>query len=145
MELCSKTLEDFLNDEGKSYSDPRDKTAFARRLDIAFQIVRGLRVLHETHRLIHRDLSLTNIFLASDGTAKIGDLGFAAECKELSRECSLLEDPEGEIHRPVSLHDLKRFDEAEHLLHEEKEEVQEFAKLFLAPEQVIHNIFSQKV
>ncbi|OQS04694.1 kinase [Thraustotheca clavata] len=40
------------------------------------QIAEGVYYIHQ-HRLAHRDLSLENIFVSSDGTLKIGDFGLA--------------------------------------------------------------------
>ena len=40
---------------------------------IFIQMVRGLKALHEL-KILHRDLKSANIFLFSNGTAKLGDL-----------------------------------------------------------------------
>ena len=40
---------------------------------IFIQMTRGLKALHDL-RILHRDLKSANIFLFSDGSAKIGDL-----------------------------------------------------------------------
>ena len=47
---------------------------------IFIQIVKGLKSLHDLN-IIHRDIKSSNIFLFSDGTAKLGDLNV---CKILS-------------------------------------------------------------
>ncbi len=40
---------------------------------IFIQMVRGLKALHEL-KILHRDLKSANIFLFTDGTAKLGDM-----------------------------------------------------------------------
>ena len=44
--------------------------------NITYQILLGLRFLHKLNK-IHRDIKPGNILIATDGTAKIGDLGIA--------------------------------------------------------------------
>ncbi|MGI8926622.1 MAG: protein kinase domain-containing protein, partial [Tepidiformaceae bacterium] len=50
--------------------------AVARTLAIAKDVCRGLAFIHE-RGVVHRDLKPANVFIASDGTAKIGDFGLA--------------------------------------------------------------------
>lgn len=45
---------------------------------IALEILRGLRVLHNHHR-IHRDLKSDNILISTEGDVKLGDFGYAAQ------------------------------------------------------------------
>ena len=45
-------------------------------IDLAAQICRGLEFAH-SKSIVHRDLKPGNVWLASDGTAKIGDFGLA--------------------------------------------------------------------
>ena len=40
---------------------------------IFIQMVRGLKALHDL-KILHRDLKSANIFLFTDGTAKLGDM-----------------------------------------------------------------------
>jgi serine/threonine protein kinase len=47
-------------------------------IDIVVQVCHGLHYVHE-HGLIHRDIKPDNILLASDGVAKITDLGLVKE------------------------------------------------------------------
>ena len=49
---------------------------------IFIQLVKGLKSLHDLN-IIHRDIKSSNIFLFSDGTAKLGDLNV---CKILSED-----------------------------------------------------------
>ncbi|BAL87987.1 putative serine/threonine protein kinase [Actinoplanes missouriensis 431] len=53
-----------------------NRQRWARLLDLAVQIVWGLRHAHAAG-LIHQDLKPANILLAADGTAKITDFGLA--------------------------------------------------------------------
>ncbi len=47
-----------------------------RTLSLAMDVCRGLQAAHGDN-VVHRDLSLGNVWLAEDGTAKIGDFGLA--------------------------------------------------------------------
>ncbi|MCH7953831.1 MAG: protein kinase, partial [Chloroflexi bacterium] len=47
-----------------------------RTLRLAMDVCRGLEAAHGDN-IVHRDLSLGNVWLAEDGTAKIGDFGLA--------------------------------------------------------------------
>ena len=49
---------------------------------IFVQLVKGLKSLHDLN-IVHRDIKSSNIFLFSDGTAKLGDLNV---CKILSKD-----------------------------------------------------------
>ena len=46
-------------------------------VDLSMQVCRGLEFAHSKD-IVHRDLKPGNIWLTSDGTAKIGDFGLAA-------------------------------------------------------------------
>ena len=52
---------------------------------IFLQLIKGLKSLHDLN-IVHRDIKSSNIFLFSDGTAKLGDLNV---CKILSTENNL--------------------------------------------------------
>jgi class 3 adenylate cyclase len=52
-----------------------------RTLEIAKGVCRGLDHAH-THNVIHRDLKPGNVWLAGDGTAKIGDFGLAVALEQ---------------------------------------------------------------
>lgn len=41
------------------------------------QVVRGLRYLHESAKVIHRDIKLENVLVDEAGMCRIGDFGFA--------------------------------------------------------------------
>lgn len=81
MELCKETLEKHLNDLNIKYPDLCDQNGYLKRLKIADQIVQALHVIHIKHKLIHRDLSLKNIFIGKDRLVKIGDFGLATKCQ----------------------------------------------------------------
>ena len=48
---------------------------------IFIQIVRGLKSLHDV-QIFHRDLKSANIFLSTDGTAKLGDMNVSKLAKK---------------------------------------------------------------
>ncbi len=83
MELCKQTLEDYIEELNSEYPDLRDRAGFGERLNIAYQILEALRTIHQEHKLIHRDLSLRNIFIGNDSVVKIGDFGLATKCQHL--------------------------------------------------------------
>ena len=142
MECCYKTLEEFLDESCVPYLDSQ---SFLTRLGIAYQIIRGIHVLHNIHKLIHRNLSLRSIHVCNDQTVKIGDLGLASECKEILREEAPARFSLGAFPRPVSLQDLPKRHESVRL-HAEKEEIFEnHSRIYMSPEQGLKGIYNQKV
>ena len=59
----------------------RGTVATEQALEIASGVARGLAFAHEQN-VIHRDLKPGNVWLASDGVAKIGDFGLAVSLDE---------------------------------------------------------------
>jgi alpha-tubulin suppressor-like RCC1 family protein len=84
MELCDKTLDDFMNEIHKEFLRPDDKIlspiGYYLASDIFIEILRGVLCLHE-HNIIHRDLNLVNILLKlernGDILVKIADFGLS--------------------------------------------------------------------
>jgi len=80
MEATERTLEDFLNE---NLCTSLTEAQFQKRMQMGYQIIRGMSVLHESYKLIHRNLSLNSIHITSDGTLKIGELGLVAKSSEV--------------------------------------------------------------
>jgi serine/threonine protein kinase len=79
MELCKETLEDYVDKR----TFPLIEEEFNKSLDIARQLIEGIRIIHTEYKVIHRDLSLRNIFIGKDNKIKIGDFGLATKCHNL--------------------------------------------------------------
>ena len=62
--------------EGVIEKAPEQRMPLQRALKIAIETCRGLEFAHGK-RIVHRDLKPGNVWLAEDGTAKIGDFGLA--------------------------------------------------------------------
>jgi eukaryotic-like serine/threonine-protein kinase len=56
--------------------DVRGKFTFMEAVDIMYQLSSAVMYAH-AHGVIHRDIKPQNIFLAADGTIKLGDFGIA--------------------------------------------------------------------
>ena len=86
MELCERTLEDYITSQNHLHFSHADsatlpllsKDEFKERLRIAYEIMQGLLSVHAKHGLIHRDLTPRNIFFCKNGTVKIGDFRIIA-------------------------------------------------------------------
>ena len=78
MELCSKSLRDWLNKRNKATSKVKNRFELYSWFK---QICEGLKYLHgiEGQGIIHRDLKPENILLTKSNTIKIGDLGLATD------------------------------------------------------------------
>ena len=70
--LKGQTVEHFIHAEASA----KRPVQVLRLLDLATQVLRGLEAAHG-HGIIHRDIKPGNIFLTSDGHAKILDFGVA--------------------------------------------------------------------
>jgi len=79
MELCKNTLDEYLGTLNNEYPDIKNKAGYLVRHDVASQIIQALSVIHQDHKLIHRDLSLRNVFIGNDSIIKIGDFGLATK------------------------------------------------------------------
>lgn len=80
MELCAETLEDYLDARARSSLSAED---YQERMHIATQLIQAIHTIHCDHKLIHRDLSLRNVFIGRDGAIKIGDFGLATRRRHL--------------------------------------------------------------
>ncbi|XP_026276588.1 eIF-2-alpha kinase GCN2-like isoform X1 [Frankliniella occidentalis] len=76
MEFCTKTLREVIESAG-SEVNPRVLDNPEQVAAYFFQILQGLKFLHEKHNLCHRDLNPNNILLDAEGRIKIGDFGLA--------------------------------------------------------------------
>jgi tetratricopeptide (TPR) repeat protein len=62
--------------EGVIEKAPEHRPPLERTLQIGMEVCRGLEFAH-SHGIVHRDLKPGNVWLAEDGTAKLGDFGLA--------------------------------------------------------------------
>lgn len=76
MELCSKTLEEFIIERNsKIEGNVLSKSEMKEAITLAREIIEGLEFIHSSN-LIHRDLKPSNIMLSEDILGvKIGDFG----------------------------------------------------------------------
>ena len=59
---------------------PLSTKEYNKTFEITKQLIKALHVIHSDYKIIHRDLSLRNIFIGFDNTIKIGDFGLATKC-----------------------------------------------------------------
>lgn len=79
MELCSMTLQQWLDDRNVSYTshDELNETDEKNAMNIFKRILQGVEYFH-SENIIHRDLKPSNIFLSlKNCVPKIGDFGLA--------------------------------------------------------------------
>ena len=70
--LEGQTFEQFIHAQGA----PKRPHQIQKLLDLASQVLKGLEAAHE-HGIIHRDIKPGNIFVTTDGQARILDFGVA--------------------------------------------------------------------
>jgi len=76
--------------------DSRGSFSLGEALDIMIQLTSALTYAHE-HRVIHRDVKPTNMFLMADGTVKLSDFGIA-EVMKLRQTDETKSDIIGSVH-----------------------------------------------
>ena len=142
MELCKETLEDYLN-ERTSILDTKE---YNKSLDIASQLIDGIYAIHKDYKIIHRDLSLRNIFIGKNDVIKVGDFGLAIKSHFIQIEASPFpfkpkEPLPGEYPDFLSLED-----KSEGSFTEELNELTGGigTKTFSAPEQLLGDPYDQK-
>lgn len=145
MELCKETLDDYF----KKRKAPLTEEEYNKSIDIMNQLIQAINSIHSEYKILHRDLSLRNIFIGRDNIIKIGDFGLATKCHHLllleasplisylkpvtSEDCPdelLLEENSSESPNSVS-----ESDELTHGLG---------TKAFAAPEQMSNSNYDQK-
>lgn len=140
MELCKETLEEYINKR----EFPLSEEELSKSFDMARQLIEGIRVVHLEHKIIHRDLSLRNIFIGRDEKVKIGDFGLATKCHSL---VPLLSSPL--VGRPTAAlpdHEPESFSLEEGPLESSESELTHGlgTKTFAAPEQMSSVPYDQK-
>lgn len=56
----------------------RRETSLMEKIDICLDVAEGILHLHR-HNIVHRDLAVRNLLLASDGTVKVADFGLSRD------------------------------------------------------------------
>ncbi|POM72786.1 Protein Kinase, partial [Phytophthora palmivora] len=83
MEHCARG--DLLTD--LMATQPESRLAQSHALRIVLHLARGLRFLHDTCNLAHRDVSLENVFVTRDGVYKLGDFGLSTRADTRASGC----------------------------------------------------------
>lgn len=91
IELCSGgSIESFLSNENSSLSEKEIKYILAETLQ-------ALTYLHDSCKIIHRDIKSSNILLTSNGDIKLADFGVSARpnqlCDKFDGRCSFIGSP----------------------------------------------------
>jgi hypothetical protein len=81
-------------DLAQALQDAEGGLPLARVLNIGTSVAEALAFIHEK-QLLHRDLKPSNVFLAEDGSAKVGDFGLAVSLdrSRLTTESSMIGTP----------------------------------------------------
>eukprot|EP00826_Nyctotherus_ovalis_P034731 TRINITY_DN2914_c0_g2_i5.p1 TRINITY_DN2914_c0_g2~~TRINITY_DN2914_c0_g2_i5.p1 ORF type:complete len:458 (-),score=107.05 TRINITY_DN2914_c0_g2_i5:57-1430(-) len=156
MELCRETLEDYLN--VRTY--PLTQLERDKALDIARQLIDAIWAIHDEYKIIHRDLSLRNIFIGNDDVIKIGDFGLATKCPHIIpvmpspfpfKPIAPQEDPDVFSLDGSGLEDVQLPPAIDEFLEEDEMETEEKelthglgTKTFSAPEQMADSPYDQK-
>lgn len=155
MELCRETLEDYLKIRNYPLTEQECDKAF----DIARQVIDAIYAIHDEYKIIHRDLSLRNIFIGNDDVVKIGDFGLATRCPHIilvmpspfiPKLIAPIEEPDefslDEIPGPeLEPSSENSFEEEDEESIEEKELTHGLGtKTFAAPEQMANSPYDQK-
>lgn len=78
---------EYLQGEGLDELMNKRRLSIAECLDIAIQALEGLRVAHQS-RILHRDVTPSNLMLAPDGRVKVLDFGLSKILAEGARDTS---------------------------------------------------------
>jgi len=136
MELCKGTLEDYLNKRSFELTEEE----YNRSFDIARQLIEAIQIVHSDYKIIHRDISLRNLFIGKDNKIKIGDFGLATKRHNIIPLLS----------SPLLSKSIIDFKESDYFSLEDNIESEEElthglgTKTFAAPEQMSNLPYNQK-
>ncbi|KAL3657758.1 hypothetical protein V7S43_017334 [Phytophthora oleae] len=68
-------------------TQPESRLDQTHALRIVLHLARGLRFLHETCNIAHRDVSLENVFVSRDEVYKLGDFGLSTRADARASGC----------------------------------------------------------